>query len=501
DVFNYTMSDGTDTDIATLTISITGANDAPVAVDDFNEITELFGDSDAIDNNVSGNVISGAGLPNSSPDSDVDGDDLDVTAITSVSGNLAVDNGTSFTIVGKYGKLTIDKETGAYTYELDDSNPDVNALDPGEMLEDEIFTYTISDGTATDTADLKITVKGNDEPSVLNGVMKTNSNVTNQFVALTFVQADNPLHAASKIYDLDAQGQQGSVVQDVGFNIDDSKQYLVSLEAVSGTKAIVTDFSLEGVVFQTTGTTQLEKTETTGKHVAVTGSMTIDNAPTPDQGFTNSTDGTAAGEILNDPTPASYNYLYGASGGDTLNGSSDADILNGGNGQDTINGNGGNDIIVFDNANNDIIDGGDGFDLLRVDDGALALSLLGSNDDANTINGNILVHLEGKNISNIEGILITEEAGTSTPEVDPNDDIGTTITLSAQDVLDYTDDGNTLYILGSPGDEVDLDLVGEGWTQVGTDNSDPDGQSFAIWQASVGTEVATLMVESDVSVT
>lgn len=407
--------------------------------------------------------------------------------------------------MGKYGTLTIDKETGAYTYELDDSNATVNALDSGESLTDEVFTYTLTDGTTTDTADLTITVNGNSEPTVLNGVMKTNSNVTNQFVALTFVEASNPLHAASKIYDLDAQGQQGSVVQDVGFNIDNSKEYLVSLEAVSGTKAIVTDFSLEGVVFQDTGTIQLEKTDTTTKHIAVTGEMIIDNAPTPEQGFIDSTDGTGAANTMTDTDGSTYNYLYGASGGDTLNGSSGADILNGGDAQDMIYGNDGNDIIVFDNVNDDFIDGGAGFDLLRVDDGALALSILGSNNqvfgeasDTLSITDNVEVDLRDQNISKIEGILITEEAGTSTPAVDANDDVGTTIILTAQDVLDYSDT-DTLYILGSPGDAVDLDIDGEGWTQ-GATVTDAQDQSFVTWTSNDAGSLATLMVESDVNV-
>ena len=40
DTFNYTVSDGQgETDIATITITITGINDAPTAVDDTDTIT------------------------------------------------------------------------------------------------------------------------------------------------------------------------------------------------------------------------------------------------------------------------------------------------------------------------------------------------------------------------------------------------------------------------------------------------------------------------------
>ena len=56
------------------------------------------------------------------------------------------------------------------------------------------------------------------------------------------------------------------------------------------------------------------------------------------------------------------------------------------------------------------------WDILRVDDGALALSQAGSGLDTNTLDSsdNIIVDLRAKAIDNIEIILITEEAGTST---------------------------------------------------------------------------------------
>ena len=40
DVFNYTVSDGSATDTATITITVTGINDAPVAVNDIDAVDE-----------------------------------------------------------------------------------------------------------------------------------------------------------------------------------------------------------------------------------------------------------------------------------------------------------------------------------------------------------------------------------------------------------------------------------------------------------------------------
>ncbi len=166
EVFTYTVGDGTTTDTATLSITVKGTNDAPVALDDTNSVKEDT-TSQATGNVIDGTVATGAGGGVGGADTDVDGEDLDVTGITSASGNAATstNGGTTFTIVGKYGTLVINKETGAYTYTLDNTKPAVQSLGAGETLTDEVFTYTVSDTTATDTATLTITVNGtNDGP-------------------------------------------------------------------------------------------------------------------------------------------------------------------------------------------------------------------------------------------------------------------------------------------------------------------------------------------------
>jgi hypothetical protein len=352
--------------------------------------------------------------------------------------------------------------------------------------------------------------------------MITNSNVTNQFVTLSFVEASNPLHAAAKIYDLSLQGQQGSVIQDVGFNIDATKNYQVTLEASAGTKAIVTDFSLEGVVIQDKGNAQLEKNNTSATNsdsTAITAVIDPDNSIVQEK--TESTDGDATANDLIDGTSGTVNYLFGADGNDTLTGSSGTDVLNGGGGADTLLGGAGNDILVWDktdismnggsNAGDtaEVINSNDDWDILRIDDGALALSIAGSANIANTLTSNVLVDLTGKtNISNIEIILITEEAGQSTTATDPNDDIGTTLKLNAADVLTYTDADNSLWVLGSPGDVLQLD-AGGGWIDANpgvaglqgvAQPADSQGQVFVKYTSSLNPTLS-LYVESDVQVT
>lgn len=177
DVFSYTIADGEGgTDTATLTITITGANDGPTAINDFNAVTAgmvAYGEEGEhaemdIPAPVAGNLINGDGDPDSAPDTDPDGDDLDISAVASnnAPGNVATDNGPELTIEGEWGTLVINQETGAYTYDLDDEA--ATPLADGETVDD-VFTYTVTDGEKSDTATLTITITGaNDGPTAGN---------------------------------------------------------------------------------------------------------------------------------------------------------------------------------------------------------------------------------------------------------------------------------------------------------------------------------------------
>ena len=129
------------TDTATITVTVSGVNDAPVATDDaFTGVTE--NDSSA----VIGNALTadnGSGI-----DSDPDGDTLTVTAQTGVAGS----NG---------GLFSIDA-AGVVTF---DPNGNFEDLAVGDTR-DTTLTYQISDGNGgTDTATITVTVSGvNDAP-------------------------------------------------------------------------------------------------------------------------------------------------------------------------------------------------------------------------------------------------------------------------------------------------------------------------------------------------
>jgi VCBS repeat-containing protein len=172
DIFTYTLSDGTATDTGTITITVTGVNDAPVAVND----------TDAVNEDATVTRTSGSSLL-MDDDSDADDDDsFTVTqiAVTGGSNNAVTasstyNSGSPETVTGTYGTLTVGAD-GTYTYVADRSAAD--DLDLNDTATDS-FTYTISDGTTTDTATLIFTVTGvNDAPVAVNDTDAVNEDAT-----------------------------------------------------------------------------------------------------------------------------------------------------------------------------------------------------------------------------------------------------------------------------------------------------------------------------------
>ena len=139
ETFNIVTSDGTST---TLTITINGANDAA-----------------SISGTVTGTVTEDAG-PNQQATAnlghtDVDDDDADDL--------WTAQTGT----VGKYGTLDV-STAGVWTYTLDDSDADTQALDDGDTVNDETFSIATSDGTTTT---LTITVNGANDAASITGTV------------------------------------------------------------------------------------------------------------------------------------------------------------------------------------------------------------------------------------------------------------------------------------------------------------------------------------------
>lgn len=140
DSFTYKVSDGTCDDTATVTITISGANDCPVAQDDGNATDE--------DSVLNGNLKSDNG---SGADSDADtSDTTTVTEVNGSSGNV----GGPITLAS--GALLTVNANGTFSY---DPNGQFEGLTNGQDDTD-TFTYTLSDGTCSDSATVTITING-----------------------------------------------------------------------------------------------------------------------------------------------------------------------------------------------------------------------------------------------------------------------------------------------------------------------------------------------------
>ncbi|MGY3886833.1 VCBS domain-containing protein [Aeromonas aquatica] len=152
-VFTYTATDGTVSQTSTLTITITGANDAPVLTPDVGTVNE-----DAI---LTVNAANGV-LAN---DSDVDGNILKVTGILNgTTGSATAVNASGDTVLtNSYGTLTI-RADGSYSFNA--NGADAQKLAAGQTA-GVVFTYTATDGTVSQTSTLTITITGTNDAPVL----------------------------------------------------------------------------------------------------------------------------------------------------------------------------------------------------------------------------------------------------------------------------------------------------------------------------------------------
>ncbi|MFN9986708.1 MAG: beta strand repeat-containing protein, partial [Pirellula sp.] len=162
DVFTYTMADTSGlTSTAKVTVTIQGANDTPVTVNDANTAIEAGG----ISNGTAGTNPTGNVLTN---DTDVDsvanGETKTVTGVAAGSVSSAVGS-VATSVTGTYGSINI-AASGAYTYTVDNSNAAVQALRlSGQTLTD-TFTYQMTDaGGLSALGTVTINIQGaNDNP-------------------------------------------------------------------------------------------------------------------------------------------------------------------------------------------------------------------------------------------------------------------------------------------------------------------------------------------------
>jgi VCBS repeat-containing protein len=135
DSFTYKASDGTaDSNVATVSLTVTPVNDTPVANDDIAGVAK----GHAITADAQHGVLAN--------DGDVDSDGLSVSAVNGSAANVGQ------AVAGTYGSLTVNAD-GSYSYVANKGNL------PPQIVAQDSFTYTASDGHGgTNTATLTVTI-------------------------------------------------------------------------------------------------------------------------------------------------------------------------------------------------------------------------------------------------------------------------------------------------------------------------------------------------------
>ena len=192
DSFTYTISDGNgNTATATVNVTINAVNDNPVANNDSATTDEAVA--------VTVNVVNN--------DTDIDGDSLSVSAVTQgTNGSVANNNN---------GTVTYTPDTGFFGTDS--------------------FTYTVSDGVATSTATVSVTVSEvNDPPTAVNDSATVDEDGS---VAITVLANDSDPDGDTLTVTTFTQGTNGGVTNssnvltytpDANFNGSDSFTYTIS---------------------------------------------------------------------------------------------------------------------------------------------------------------------------------------------------------------------------------------------------------------------------------
>ncbi|WP_139142085.1 VCBS domain-containing protein, partial [Alteromonas lipolytica] len=166
------------------TVNVAITDDAPVANNDQVSVTE--GTAGAPAANLNGNVIIASATGDVSDTAGADAQ-LELTLVSKgntspvtpvASSSTSSSNGTEVT--GDFGTLTIGAD-GSYSYDLNDDNTTVDALNSDDQLSD-VFSYQITDADgSTSTATLTILILGATDgsaPTIDLGLSKTVDNAT-----------------------------------------------------------------------------------------------------------------------------------------------------------------------------------------------------------------------------------------------------------------------------------------------------------------------------------
>jgi len=383
----YTVSDGHGgTDTASITVTVTGLNDAPTAEDDAITINA--------DTTFDGSVLADNGNG-----ADFDPDTNDVLTVIAVAGGSV-----GVAVAGSTGGLFTINADGTFNF---DPNGEFDHL-ASDQIQDTTITYTISDGNGeTDTATITMTVTGgsivaNDDG--LYGELAENGNTIIISEADLMANDTDVVGLTIDIVAMSADPGQGSLLD----NGDGTWTYTSPADSLGFLGEANITYTLQD---------NLGLTDTATFQLRVFNTIT----------------GTAGNDTMIAENNSVPHKFIGLAGNDTITGSNVRDLLIGGADNDTMYGGGGDDDFIFEGTGNgvDSVDGGGGTD-----------RIIGSSSD-DTFSVFIFTNIEEINMGAGTDILL----GTT-----GNDTIifGTTIITD----LDQIDgNGGTDIISGTTGDD------------------------------------------------
>jgi VCBS repeat-containing protein len=388
DSFNYTATDGLATSNATLNVTVTGTNDAPVA----------FADSGAVQEDTTapstGNVLT----------NDVDLDQGTVLKVANVG-----------TFAGQYGTLTLNA-SGAYSYVLNNALASVQSLGVGQTVVDQ-FNYTVQDDglqPLTANSKLSITITGtNDAPTVASAIASQAAREKQAFSFTvpvnTFADVDNGDVLSYSALAVSAVGATQALPSWLSFN--------ATTRTFSGTPGSADGGSFD---FQVTATDRsgasvstrftvdiADEFAGTGANInVITGSWTNDTLNGTRRSETlignGGTDKLLAGEGDNTViSTGGDTYVSAGSGNDVITTSYGNDTIYAGDGNNRINAGGGNNVIVAGKGDDNIttdwgfstINAGEGNNTVVANgDGTVVASAGSGDDNITTSYGNDIVN-------------------------------------------------------------------------------------------------------------
>ncbi len=324
ETITYTMRDSLGAQsTATVQVTVTGANDAPVALANTATASE------------DGSPITIDVLAN---DSDVDAGDS--KQIVSILGN------------NLQGSIAIAPDGASIIYSVGSAFQSLRA----GATASEVFSYTMRDAAgALSTANVTVTITGvNDSPVAVENVFTVTEDATATTLAVLANDTDPDAGDTKRVISVNTQGMLGTVSVTAGgtgviYTVGSAFQALNAGQTATETFTYIV---VDSAGAQSTSTVTVTVIGANEPVIYV-------NPPTPSAG---ATVGTTGDDILNGTAAA--DIIYGQLGDDEIDGGGGNDTIFGGGDRDTLSGGIGNDILSGGADSDDLI-GGAGADIFR----------------------------------------------------------------------------------------------------------------------------------------